>query len=110
MSHGLWKIRSALDLHLQKVRRTTDARVVVADQMFAVSRGFGIVEAGNFGNIRPQVFLDPSEILRGWGHDLGLRDQAVFADPVAMVEKAPRGLGRVAAGAWCRLEGDSALR
>ena len=57
----------------------------------------GIVEVDNTGQVGAEVVLDLAQVLRSRRDNLGLGDQAVVADAVAVVEQAARGLGRVAA-------------
>ena len=56
--------------------------------MLAPAGGLGIILVEHHGKIGLEVLLDPCLVLRGGGHDRGLGDQAVIADPVAVVEQA----------------------
>ena len=82
--------------------RATDAGVVVAHQVLSAAGGFGVVEGEHAGDEGTEVVFDLPLVLRSGGHDLGLGNQAVVADPVAVVDQPAGRLGGVAAfaGLW----------
>jgi hypothetical protein len=84
MSRGK-RSAAAINRQSQKMRRATDTRVVIADELFAAASHFRVVAIQNTGNEFTQIVLDLTLILgRGW-NDLRLSDQSVVTDPVAMV-------------------------
>src|SRR6516165_11095572 len=84
-----------MDLQLQEMRRTGDARIVVADALFAtgLQRVFLEIEAGC--RDLSQVFFDDTLVLRGRRNDAGLEDCAVATETIAVIEDTA---GRLSAG------------
>ncbi len=77
-----------LDVQLEKVCGTADAGVVIADQVFAAQRFAGVVQGEDLGDVGSQVVFDLAQVLRRGRDDFGFGDQAVVANPVAVVQQA----------------------
>src|SRR5512147_1426000 len=80
----------AVEIQLQKVRRTGDARVVIADRLLTApgERFIGQVEVG--GENPAQVVLDASLVLRGGWYNKRGQDRSVLRNFVAVIEHAAR--------------------
>ena len=100
-------LSTAIDGHSQKVSRAANARIVIANQVFALAGGSCVVEARDCRNEPSQVFFDLPLILRGGRHDPRFGYQTVVADTVAMVEQSARCLGRMGSLARTRRESDT---
>jgi len=74
----------AVDLHSQEVRRTTDARFIVADQVLTSTTHFGVVEVKHTRKERGEVALDLALILRYRRDNLRLGDQSILTDAVTV--------------------------
>jgi hypothetical protein len=57
------ELQSLFDRQLQEVRGTTDARVVVADHVFAFARGGFVIQAADLWHVMTQVVFDLPLIL-----------------------------------------------
>src|SRR5512147_2349853 len=89
----------AVEIQLQEVRRTGDARVVIADRLLTApgERFIGQVEVG--GENRAQVVLDAALVLRCRRYDQGGKDRSVLGNFVAVIKHAARRFRRPTANA-----------
>jgi len=70
------------------VRGTRDARVIVANCLFALPGCFLLWPAHKVGCILAQIVFDPFLILRCWRNDLGRQNEPALIESVAMVENS----------------------
>jgi hypothetical protein len=66
-------------------RRASQAGVVVADELLATPCGLGIVARAQFWQVGAEVLFGLLLVLGSRRDDLGVCDQAVGIDPIAMV-------------------------
>src|SRR6516164_4189417 len=90
------------------MRRTADARIVIADQVLAAPRQLGIFLIQYGGKIGTQVLLDPALVLRRGRDDPRRSYQTIRPDTITMIDQPARRLGGVTAFALARLIGNQA--
>ena len=68
------RLLTSVELDLQKMRRATDARIVVADHVFAAPSRVRVIKTQNRWNEGTQVVLDLPLVLRSRGHNFRFGD------------------------------------
>src|SRR5579883_444179 len=95
-------VSPAVDLDSQRVSGATDARVVVADQVFAPARNGIIFQMEQARQVCREIALDLPLVLRSGWNDLRLRNQPIGADAIAVVDEPAWSFGSVAAFAFAQ--------
>jgi len=84
---------------LEEVGRTRNARIIIADGLFATVPERVLSPIDISRRHLTQILLDAQLILRRWRHDAGIEDDPAIIDFVAMVADTARRLGTAMADA-----------
>src|SRR5208282_818946 len=84
------------------MRRTRNARIVVADALLATSLQYVLVAIEIGGRDGAQILFDDRLVLRRGRNEPGIEDRPFRIEPIEMIEQAARRFGtRIAdSGAW----------
>ena len=89
------------------MRRAGNARVVIADRLFASPPQHVVIQIDTIHDDSAQILLDTELVLRRWRDNHRVFDRACIVDPIAMIQNTARRFGAAITGGGPWLDGDS---